>query len=87
MQLYLYASNSATLVAGATECLEQFLQFTANHGAIEVANFISTVLRQASSDFCQLTNFPLFLAQPNAGLVFEKMARSTLYQLFLSLTP
>ena len=28
MQLYLYASNRATLVAGATECLAQFLQFT-----------------------------------------------------------
>ena len=60
---------------------------SAIHGAIEVANFISTVLRQASSDFCQLTNFPLFLALPNAGVVFEKMARSTLCQLFLSLTP
>ena len=28
MQRYLYASNRATLVAGATECLEQFLPFT-----------------------------------------------------------
>ena len=60
---------------------------SAIHGAIGVANFIRTVLRQASSDFCQLTNFPLFLGHPDAGVVFEKKARSTLYQLFLSLTP
>ena len=32
MLLYLYASNRATVVAGATELLEQFLQFTGQSG-------------------------------------------------------
>ena len=32
MQLYLYASNRATVVAGATECLAQFLPFTEQSG-------------------------------------------------------